>query len=51
MDWSIVLAPAQGHIIDMWLSQETHFWILVAMYMSELGKEEKPGLGNSAIGV
>ena len=50
MDSSIVLPPAQGHIINMWLSQETHFWILVAMYVSELGREQKPGLDNSAIG-
>lgn len=50
MDSSIVLPSAQGHIINMWLSQETHFWILVTMYMSELGREQKSGLDNSEIG-
>lgn len=50
MDSIIALPPAQGHIINMWLSQEMHFQILVATCMSELGREQKPGLDNSAIG-
>lgn len=50
MDSSTVLPPAQGHIINMWLSQEMHFWILVAMYVSEMGREQKPDLDNSAMG-
>jgi len=42
--------PAQGHIINKWLSQEMHFCILFAMRMSELGSEQKAGLDSSAIG-